>query len=295
VRFSIVIVTKGRPEPLRDALESLARAVPGPDEVIVVDGDAERTAERPVAELAAKHPHLNASYLASEPGTARQRNVGIDAASGDVIVMIDDDCTVHPNLFAALAEAYRDPGVVGVTGLIEEPARPARLGYNNRVRWLLLGGGRGGTMTSFGFRRPILDLARACDTEFMYGPLMTARRELAAAVRFDEELSAYSLGEDDDFSYRLSRRGRLRFEPAAVVHHHELGRRRMNQRKLDRMHVVNKTYLFRKNFPQTLPARAGFQAMLGVLLAHRVLNREWSGLRGLIEGLREVRRSGGAR
>ena len=121
---------------------------------------------------------------------------------------------------------------------------------------------------------------------------MSARREVAAEVRFDEQLTDYSLGEDDDFSYRVSRRGRIRYEPSAVVHHHQLGARQMDRRKLDRLRVINRTYLFRKNFPQTLRARAGFAALLVILCAHRMLNREWSGLRGLLEGISQMRRSG---
>ena len=56
--------------------------------------------------------------------------------------------------------------------------------------------------------------------------------------------------------------------------------------------MVNRSYLFRKNFPQTLRARAGFAALLVILCVHRVLNREWSGLYGLLEGMSQVRRSG---
>jgi glycosyltransferase involved in cell wall biosynthesis len=292
VRFSLVIATKGRPTPLRAALESAAGTLPADGELIVVDGDPERSAEEPFAELRARHAHVNARYLATDPGLTLQRNAGIDAADGDVVVFIDDDCTVQPGLFEALAQTYRDVTVAGVTGLIEEPAAP-RLGSNRRLRRLLLGGGQQGTMTSFGFRRPLLDWGQARDMEYMYGPLMSARRELAADVRFDERLSAYALGEDDDFSYRLSRRGRLRFEPTAVVHHHELGRRGMDQRKIDRLHVINKSYLFHKNFPQTLRARAGFAALLGMLCVHRAINREWAGVRGLLDGIAEVRRSRG--
>jgi GT2 family glycosyltransferase len=131
------------------------------------------------------------------------------------------------------------------------------------------------------------------DVEFMPGPLMTARREHAAAVRFDERLAAYSLGEDDDFSYRLSRRGRIRYVPEAVVYHHELGWRNIDRRKMDRLRVVNHSYLFRKNYRRTWRARAGFARHIGVLFAHRVVNREWSAVRGLLEGMWDVRRSRG--
>ena len=115
-------------------------------------------------------------------------------------------------------------------------------------------------MSSFGFRCPIVNLEQPRDMEFMPGPFMSARRDIAAQVRFDERLNGYSLGEDDDFAYRLSRRGRIRYEPAAIVCHQELGRRDIDRpdgerRRMNRLQVVNKTYLFRKNFPQTLRAR----------------------------------------
>src|SRR6059058_5685382 len=70
--------------------------------------------------------------------------------------------------------------VVGVTGRIDGPLHP-RLGGNphSRLRWLILGGGRQGSMSSFGFRRPIVDVEWARDVEYMPGPLMSARRAVA--------------------------------------------------------------------------------------------------------------------
>jgi glycosyltransferase involved in cell wall biosynthesis len=291
LRFSLIIVTKGRPELLRAALESVARALPPNGEVIVVDGDPDRSAATPIAEVRLAHPDICARYMASEPGITLQRNKGIDAARGQVVVFIDDDCAVEPDLFEALARVYRDPSVIGATGLILEPAN-RRLASSGRLRRLVLGGGEQGTMNCFGFRRPLIDLEHGRDMEFMYGPLMSARRACAADVRFDESLGAYALGEDDDFSYRLSRRGRLRYEPTAVVHHHEMGRRGMDHRQMNRMTVVNKRYLFHKNFAATPRARACFAALLAMLFVHRLLNREWSGVLGLVEGIRDRRRSG---
>ena len=293
VRFSLIVATKGRPASLRDALESSARGLPSNGEVIVVDGDPEGSADGVVREVGNRYPSMDIRYVASEPGAALQRNVGIDLARGDVVIFIDDDCTVEPGLFEVLTSAYRDPLVAGATGRIYGPSCN-RLGSNphSRLRWLLLGGGRQGSMTSFGFRRPIIEVEQPRDVEFMPGPFMSARRDVAAAVRFDERLAAYSLGEDDDFSYRVSRHGRIRYEPSAAVCHQELGWRHMDRRQMDCLQVVNRTYLFRKNFSQTLRARMGFATLLAVLCAHRVLNREWSGLRGLVDGMRQVRRLG---
>jgi glycosyltransferase involved in cell wall biosynthesis len=295
MRFSLVIATKGRPEPLTAALESAAAELDGDGEAIIVDGDPAHSA-RPVVEgLRVRHPQLQLVYLDRGGGSAIQRNVGIDAASGDVVVFIDDDCTIEPGMFAALSAAYDDPTVVGVTGLIHRPRREGVVAEpNSRLRWLILGGGRQGAMSSFGFRRPIFDVGQPRDVQYMPGPLMSARRDVAAEVRFDEALTEYAIGEDDDFSYRTSLRGRIRYEPSAAVRHHELGWTSMDRRALDRLRVINRTYLFQKNFPQTLRARAGFAALLAILLVHRVLNRNWSGLRGLTEGIWQARRSTGA-
>lgn len=141
-------------------------------EVIVVDGDAERSAESLVCGLGNRYPDMDVRYVASEPGAALQRTVGIDLARGDVVVFIDDDCTVEPGLFEVLASACRDPLVVGATGWIDGPSYN-RLGSNNphsRLRWLLLGGVRQGSVTSFGFRRPIIDVEQPRDVQFMPAP-----------------------------------------------------------------------------------------------------------------------------
>jgi GT2 family glycosyltransferase len=293
VSFSLIIVTKNRPEPLREALESSARTLPVNSEVIVVDGDLDRSAYKVVCELRSRFADVDIGYIPSAPGMTLQRNVGIDAAAGEVVVFIDDDCKVEPGLFDALAAAYQDPTVVGATGRVGAKSRD-RLGpsAHSRLRWLLVGGGRQGTMSSFGFRRPIVDVQEPRDVEFMPGAFMSARREDAAQVRFDERLNGYCLGEDDDFAYRLSRRGRICYRPAASVFHQELGVRTMDPRQMNRLQVINRAYLFRKNFAQTLRARAGFSALLLLLCTHRIVNREWSSLHGLVDGMRDIRRSG---
>jgi glycosyltransferase involved in cell wall biosynthesis len=282
---SVVIATMARPQQLRSVLECCIGATEPAAELIVVDGDPHHSAGTVVSDLRARH-RCALRYLTSRPGIALQRNVGLDAARGDVVIFLDDDCLFDPPMLGALLAAYRDPAVMGATGLVLAPAR-SRLGSDahSRLRWLVLGAGRQGSVTRTGFRRPIVEVDRARDVEYMPGPLMSARRSVAAQVRFDERLTGYGLGEDDDFSYRLSRLGRIRYEPAAVVVHSELGWERKDRRKLDRLRVENRAYLFRKNFPQTLTSKLAFAGLMLLHCAHRTVNREWSGLAGLLEGL----------
>ena len=117
---------------------------------------------------------------------------------------------------------------------------------------------------------------------------MSARRELASEVRFDEMLGAYALAEDEDFSYRLSKLGRVRYAPEIVLEHRKLGFGSQDPRRFGRLVVVNRAYLFRKNFKQTLRARAGFVVLVGGLLLHRLVNRDWRGAQGILEGARDV-------
>jgi GT2 family glycosyltransferase len=278
MRFSVVIPTRGRPGPLRETLESLAACEPPPDDVLVVDGDSALTAA-PVASEFAEYVRV----IASPPGMTLQRNRGLNEVHGDVVVFLDDDVEVDAGLFGGLAEAYGDPSVVGVTGLIVEPNPQPVGGPGSRVR-RLLHGSQEGTFTRAGYPRYLSRHDREADVEFMQGCFMTARRDLAAVVRFDETLTGYALAEDEDFSYRLSRHGRIRFVPRLRVVHKKLGFIAQDSREFGRLVIRNRSYLFRKNFPQTRRARAEFVLLVVSLVAHRLANREWHGALGVVEG-----------
>jgi GT2 family glycosyltransferase len=286
-RCSLVIATRARPRALAATLATLARCAPLPAELIVVDGDEAGSAAEVLARFAATGPGLAVRHVPSPPGLTRQRNAGLAQAREEIVVFADDDVEFDPGVFAALADAYAEAGVVGATGRVIEPG-DRRLGTpGGRLRRLLTTG-REGTMTSFGYPRRIADAATGRDVEFMHGCLMSARREVALAVGFDEALPGYGLAEDEDFGYRVSRTGRVRYVPAACVVHLREGFRSSGRREFDRMLVRNRAYLFRKNFRATPAARLGFVALLGVLAAHRALNREWQGLLGLAQGARDA-------
>jgi glycosyltransferase involved in cell wall biosynthesis len=292
MRFSHIVVTKDRPSSLRASLHGICATVPADGEIIVVDGDPGRSAESIVKQVESANGGAPIHYLSGVSGICAQRNAGLEVARGDVVIFTDDDCVPASGFYDALAQAYADPDVVGVTGRVLQPSS-TRIGSDveSSLRRTVLGGGRQGSMTSFGFRRPIVDLDIARRIEYMPGTNMSARRAAALEVGFDENLQhlgGYSLCEDDDFSYRLSRKGAIEYAPAAAVHHDLVGEGTRNRRELDRSVVANRTYLFRKNFRPTVRAKLGFATLLAVLFGHRILNREWQGVRGLLDGLRDV-------
>lgn len=286
-----VIPTLNRPDLLRGALEAILRCNPGPDEILVIDGSAEELA-RPVIESLSRPDGPPIRHHLLVGSLTEKRNLALAECRSDVIAFFDDDACPEPNVFAKLFAAYAEPGVVGATGHVVEPDERPFGRKESRLRRWLPGGGVDGTFTRYGYPRRITDVGRSCDIEFMQGCFMTARLDVAREVGFDEGFAGYGLGEDEDFSCRLARRGRVRYLADAIVHHANTGFSTRDRRAFGRRAVLVRTYLFRKNFAQTPSARAQFQFMLVLMLGHRLLNRDLPGARGLLEGFVHVHRGG---
>ncbi|MDX6199797.1 MAG: hypothetical protein QOJ79_2948 [Actinomycetota bacterium] len=281
-RLTVVIPTLRRPASLPQVLVSLRASDPPPFEVLVVDGDPAGSAAEVTATAAAEAPYP-VRHVPSAPGLTRQRNVGLEVAAGDVVLFLDDDARPEPGVVGLVLAAYDDPLVVGVTGHVAEPASNAVGGKSAQVRRWLPGGGEDGAFTRFGYPRRLRDESQDRDVAFMQGCFLSARRDLARTLRFDEALPGYGLAEDEDFSCRLSRCGRIRFLAAAVVHHDNDGFGGRDRRAFGRQVVRHRRYLFRKNFTPTPLARIQFGLLLAGLAAHRLANRDVLGARGVLE------------
>jgi len=284
LRVSVVVCTLRRPESVAVALEALAACRPKPFEVLVVDGDTERSAQ------AATAAGAGVIYVPSAPGLTHQRNVALAATNGDVVMFLDDDARPAPDLFARLPASYDDPGVVGATGRVIEPHSHAVGHQTSRLRRALFGTRREGTFTRFGYPRRLTFLDTPRRVEFMPGCFMSARLAPARQVGFDERLTGYGLAEDEDFSYRLSRLGPITYDPSLVVVHDNSGFAGSDTRSFSARVVVNRVYLFRKNFPQTPATRLQFAGFVLLLAIHRMLNLDGRGVLGIFDGVREVRR-----
>lgn len=277
-----MIPTLRRPAMLAETLAAVLECDPAAHEVIVVDGDPERSARDVVGRFETRSSSPPVRYLPTELGLTRQRNLGMAEASGDIVVFLDDDVAMGTRMFAMLADAYRDPSVVGATGRIVGD-RSRLVSMQSPLRKLLPGAGSEGSFTRYGYPTYIQRVEIARDVEYMLGCFMSARRRFAEEVGFDENLVGAALAEDEDFSFRLSRRGRLLYLPEIVVGH-RLGLRGDDSRALGRMIVVNRAYLFRKNFRATPLARAQFALLVFILFVHRLAALDPAGAQGVLEG-----------
>ena len=197
MRASVIIPCRNGERIVAEAVRSALTQTEPPLEVLVVD-DASTDGTAQAARAA------GARVLRTEArrNAGGARNIGIEAASGDILAFLDADVTAPPDWLARVrVDLEGDPGIVAVGGRVAS-GRPGLFGdldlYLNHSEWI---GGR----ASFKGLIPTLGVAY--------------RREAVGPVRFVET----NLGEDASFGAAvLERGGRLWYDPGIVMtHRHE--------------------------------------------------------------------------
>jgi glycosyltransferase involved in cell wall biosynthesis len=111
---SVVINTNNREEWIEKTLESLRGQTYSKFEVVVVTGP---TAELTNVLLRRYAPDIKIARC-SEQKIGVSRNIGIEAATGEIIAFIDDDAVPDCHWLEKLVLAYKDPSVAAVGGQV---------------------------------------------------------------------------------------------------------------------------------------------------------------------------------
>lgn len=239
-RVGVVIATKGRPQLVALLVDTLARQTKPPDAIVLAVSDA---ADAPRA-VGGK-----ATIVQSPPGSAPQRNAGIEALgnSVDVIVFFDDDFVPSrywiENLSALFAS---EPDIVAATGKV------------------LIDGINTGGLTWDAAARRIESADRTPkhapglikDNVSPYGCNMAFRVAAIGDLRFDERLVLYGWQEDTDFGARVGKRGRSVLTDALWGVHLGVKAGRRPGRQLGYSQMVNPRYLVAKG---TMPPRKAIE------------------------------------
>ena len=113
---SVLIPSFGRPAALKNCLFSLAAQTRKPEEVIVV-WQADDTPTRDVAEQIRYALPYNLRLIHQlTPGIVPAENQGLAVATGQIILLIDDDALAPPDWVARHLTCYSDPEVGAVGG-----------------------------------------------------------------------------------------------------------------------------------------------------------------------------------
>lgn len=236
--MSAVILAFNRADDVDHTLDRLA-AEPL-HEVIVVDSGDDDTSARVRARGG------NVRLVKAPDVGASARNLGAEAAEGELLLMLDDDSYPRPGCVDALRAAFaRDPRLGLAAGLVLEVDRDGRVTHSHEVGtfdWFLRAGHRGavppeGVPTFF----------------FPEGGCMVRRD---AFLQVDGFFAPYFFTVSEvDVATRLIGRGwDVRYLPHAVFEHRKAPGARADARTL-RLRVRNQLWYFWLRFPATVALR----------------------------------------
>lgn len=249
LRFSIFVPTLKRPDLLRRNLEALALQSRQPDEVLVsLRGDLDPEGVETVDNFIQHHPKMNiVKVMLTEPGIVVAENAILNAATGDVGCLLDDDAIARPFWLENLARHYeKDAQVGGVAGpainFINGRPEQRRARFRNRVI----------------FPGLVMDQStrhtdRVVEVDHYRGANMSLRLEpLRKAGGFDSNLRGDCFRFEMDACLGVQRQGfRLLFDPEVEADHHEAPRV-LNTERFDATAIfnngANETYALMKGY-----------------------------------------------
>jgi len=163
---------------------------------------------------------------------ARARNLGIAAATGDLLVFADDDCLPHPLILREYQKIKKRYCAVGYRSSLKN-----RLALNidnfNPERDLEQG-------------QPQLYWQRVMENNFIWHHFSSGSyaiwREDLGKVRYDEDFVGYGM-EDRHFAWLLDKTGiKFEFMPTAIIYHSRHAWNRPRMQKDEELQINKKMY-----------------------------------------------------
>lgn len=259
ITFSIVICTLNNVVGLKKCITSITQQTLKPNEIIIVHGDIGGGMEECITKKI--QPILQSNlitlkYIKTLKSLVLQRNIGIDNAVGDVIVFLDDDVLLAKDYFYYLLEVYQaqwSDNIGGVQGTIIEVMSGNSWSPLEVIKKIILYGnitGRGRLLVSGNpsFCGNPKDIK---EVEIFNGCMMSFRRDILLKNRFDTNFKEFWMCDDIELSYRISRQYHLYQTPLARLHHISSTPNYEGNRKMARMLVYNRFYIFRSYFSKS--------------------------------------------
>lgn len=299
--LSIIVPTKNRAKDLGVAVHSVLAQSVLPLEIVVVDQSSDRESEAAVraeleaASLRGVSVELQYVHDPAIAGANAARNVGMRAARGEIVALIEDDIVLDRFALERLVLAYQGhPELLGMSGVITNyrPPAPAFLLFD---RIFTLGIFRDD-------RQPLYwrwdrYAANAVIPITQMGGLMTWRATAIAGLAFDETPKDLRVrGEDRDFCFQVSERAgrdrrvfgmamgaRLTHNPSPVGRY---------QGRLEELKIVSLHYFYSRHARGSLFATSCyFWCNLGIGISALIAacrGRRSEPLRSLFRGWRRI-------
>ena len=300
MKFSLIICTYMRPNPLLKLLQSVKMQTFYPNEIIIVDGSVNRETKEMLEQHAFENLHY---FLVAEKdrGLTRQRNYGIARVGKDmdIVCFLDDDVILIPNYFEQLLKTFEiHPEALGAGGYISNETAWKKVTDNEVAKinefsydgWKRKDGSRFVLRKKLGLDSdcppgfsPLFSHGRSVgflppsgkvyEVEQLMGGVAAFKKSVFDTFQFSTYFEGYGLYEDADFSLRVAKTGKLFINTAAKLSHFHNPSGRPNQYQYGKMVVRNGYYVWRvKNPNPSLNAKFKWHAITLLLMAIRFTN-----------------------
>jgi GT2 family glycosyltransferase len=211
--ISVIVLTWNGAAYIEDCLTALlAQEYPQFEAIVVDNGSSDGTPEL----VSTEFPDVELIRNGRNLGFSAGNNIGLRAASGEVLVLLNQDTRVHAGWLTALALAFEEPGVgiVGCKLLYPDGTIQHAGGYLHGPRGLTGHVGRYAAADG--------QFDQLADVDFVTGAALAINRGSLAQIGPLDEGFRPAYYEDIDWCYRArSASYRVLYQPQAVVTHHE--------------------------------------------------------------------------
>lgn len=290
--FSIIIPTIGRPASLKRCLQSIIIQTVLPQEVILVDvsdtDESKTIAQKLFQETAIHFIHITPKIK----GSAYQRNLGAQQATGEILLFLDDDVELEKEYLEVLTGLYeKNRDCVGAGGYITNAHKNTLPGLLFRKLFMLSHNGGKSRLQVSGYPGWDFQPQHEQEVDILSGCNLSVRRDVFGNYGFCEAFGGYSLMEDVELSYQIAKKHRLLQTPLARLAHYES---QMARKKIELFYfqqVKHHYYIYHHHLPQNLHTKCAYYwSEFGVLILAKLYclkYRNFDALRGFVRGFRE--------
>jgi glycosyltransferase involved in cell wall biosynthesis len=280
MNYSIVIATRNRVDALKLSIPRMLGQSSPPSQLLVVDSSDNHQEVCRLVECLTKGSTVNVKVIEAERGLTRQRNIGLDLVNQPIVFFPDDDSIWFPGVAQAIMSVYENDVAGEISAVCAYESRKPPLNFEVRAagyamsrasrlkrpflrfrakieNWLfpdpfrVLGKQYIASLSAPGWWKD----AKVKPVEWMTGFRMTFRTEIIRKVKFDENLTRYSLNEDIDASFGAWRHGAVVATPGAQVYHYRSPERRDDGWRMGVTSLLNLGYIVAKHTPIMHPSR----------------------------------------
>lgn len=267
--ISIVIPTYNRAKDVKETLISLQPFIKELGEIIVVD----QSKDNQTKEIVKKFENKKVKYLFSKtPSITIARNLGVKNSSKNsrLICFIDDDVTLGRNYFSEILKIFNsNPQSKAVAAFfhIENLGFFGKMeNFLKKLFFIRYYENNARIISAYGNTYPN-NLKNTIKAQWLPGVNMVYKKEVFNEQKFDENLLGYTVAEDIDFSYRLSKRypNSIFITPFAKITHRASMVERYPTEKMAYINQIDHFYFNYKNLNKNFAQKIIFiWSLLGI-------------------------------